>query len=284
MYLQINISQISKAIYIATGILFLLVLLLIFFVILYRKSHNIFLKEKELMQINFEQELLKTQLEIQEETLKHISEEIHDNIGQVLSLAKLHLNVLPVPPAKENETSVEKVKQLVGQAITDLRHLSKSLHPDRINELGLQESIKQELDMLEKSGLYETNLQIKGAVFNLSAAKQTIIFRIVQEGISNIIKHAAANRVDVHLVYEQSLFVLELKDNGTGFNQEELNEQTLGIGLRNIRNRSALIGATVHLSQAKPSGTILKIALPETEKETLSTRQQDELTDGIINM
>jgi len=110
----------------------------IFFLIMYmrRKTKNIL--EKQQMQSQFSQTLLQTQLEIQEQTLKNISQEIHDNIGQALSLAKLNLNTMPPINDEALQQKILNSKELVSKAITDLRDLSRSLDTDYVQEMGLQ--------------------------------------------------------------------------------------------------------------------------------------------------
>ena len=109
-----------------------------------------FYKEKQSLEFNFKQQLLQTQLEIQEQTLKTISEEIHDNVGQVLSLAKLNLNTLD----NTSDKKIQDTKNLVAKAINDLRNLSRCIHGDRIAQLGLQQSIEDELNIVEKNRNY----------------------------------------------------------------------------------------------------------------------------------
>lgn len=219
---------------------------------------------KELLELQhtFEQTLLKSQLEIQEETLRNISQEIHDNIGQVLSLAKLQLNTFPFLPTNEAIETVSNSKDLVSKAIADLRSLSKSLHPDRVNELGLEENIRHELEMLEKTRQYTTRLKINGSPFKIPVQTQTILFRIVQEAISNIIKHAAANKVDVVLDYEIDQFCVTVQDNGVGLPNNVLTAPESGIGLKNMKNRSAILGATFSLSPVENGGTAVCISVP----------------------
>jgi signal transduction histidine kinase len=99
----------------------------------YRKR----IKENLLLQAKFQQALLQTQIEIQEQTLTTISQEIHDNIGQVLSLAKLNLNTLQ----PDEHEKLKDTKMLVSKAINDLRDLSRSMHGDKIADLGLQKPL-----------------------------------------------------------------------------------------------------------------------------------------------
>ncbi len=219
-------------------------------------------KEMTELQHNYEQTLLRSRLEIQEETLRNISQEIHDNIGQVLSLAKLHLNTLPAPPSEENGESFLQIKTLVSKAITDLRGLSKSLHPDRVNELGLEENIRHELDMLEKTRLYKTRFRISGSPYKIPVQTQTILFRMVQEAINNIIKHAKADEVEILVDYDPVLFCLSIQDNGIGFSIADVIDAKSGIGIKNMQNRSVIIGATFELLPVSSGGTEIRICLP----------------------
>ncbi|RZM17852.1 MAG: hypothetical protein EOO88_42250, partial [Pedobacter sp.] len=93
--------------------------------------------EKKTMENNFQKEILTTQLEIQEQTLKTISEEIHDNIGQILSLAKIKLATIPPHEDNAGTTLVSETRELIGKAIQDLRDLSKIISPDYVIEMGL---------------------------------------------------------------------------------------------------------------------------------------------------
>lgn len=145
---------------IVTLFIFLIVFFIVLFIILYQKRHTNYLKEKQILQSKFQQEILQAQVEIQEQTLKNISQEIHDNIGQVLSLAKLNLNTFP-PTRDENvKTKLEQTKQLISKAILDMRDLSRSMHGDRIAEMGLKNAIENELDILNNTGQYNAVLII----------------------------------------------------------------------------------------------------------------------------
>src|SRR5690606_6033411 len=121
-----------------------------------------------------------TQLEIQEQTLKNISQEIHDNIGQALTLAKLNLNAVMAEDTQLQEKILNS-KELVSKAITDLRDLSHSLDTDYVLEMGLQRSIEYELELIRKTGIVRTDLHVEGNLQRLERQKELILFRIVQE-------------------------------------------------------------------------------------------------------
>jgi len=254
MFKDIGEESLTTLIILGTVIVVALVSFVILLSYLFTAKKNKLLKEKELMQANFQQELLRTQLEIQEQTLKTISEEIHDNIGQVLSLAKLNLNTLP----NTADPKVQDTKNLVSKAINDLRNLSHSLHGDIIAELGLQQSITNELRIIESTKAFTTELKISGSVFKINSQKEMVLFRIVQESLNNCIKYSGAKKIMVELQYLPQLFILQVQDDGQGFDTGI----TSGIGLKSMHNRAQLIGASFNLHAAPGSGTIIAIELP----------------------
>lgn len=219
--------------------------------------------EKEQLQTQFTQALLQTQLEIQEQTFKNISEEIHDNVGQVLSLAKLNLNTLGF---EDNEKIID-TKNLISKAIADLRNLSHSMHSDRIAQLGLQQSIADELKLISNTGQFITDLKITGTTYSILPQKEMVLFRIIQEGLHNAVKHSKANSINVLLQYDPALFMLTVVDDGVGFDNEKLEAASAGIGFNSMKNRAKLIGGELALLSTINGGTNITVQLP---KETLN--------------
>jgi len=225
---------------------------------LFTTRKNKLLQEKQLMKTQFEQELLQTQLEIQEQTLKTISEEIHDNVGQVLSLAKLNLNTFENNPGKK----LQATKDLVSKAINDLRDLSRSLHGDKITETGLQEAVSNELKILQNTGQYDTSLQLNGDPYKLEPQKEMVLFRIVQEALHNSVKHAKATAMEVQLNYSPAVFSLTIRDDGKGFDSKTLTATNTGIGLKSMKNRAAMIGGSFSIQSDENKGTCISVDLP----------------------
>lgn len=247
----------------------LIILLLLIFTILlllkYRKKRNYHLLEKQQLQSDFQHELLRSQLEIQEQTLKNISQEIHDNIGQVLTLAKLNLSTVPDFNSKELQEKISDSRDLISKAIQDLRDLSKSLNADFVIENGLMKSIQHELNLFKKIGGLQTNFAQEGLTYSLSTHKELILFRIFQEALNNIMKHAKASLVSVVVKFDPNLFRLEMTDNGVGFEIHNINNddhEKPGLGIGNMKNRSHVIGATYSISSDPGKGTSIKITLP----------------------
>src|ERR1700733_4201111 len=148
--MQKESSEIVITVIAVTITLLLLGALMLSFVYLYRKRYRRHLGEKEQLRLSYERELLKAQLEIREQTFRNISQEIHDNIGQMLSLAKLNISTMDIAQPATLEQKIEDSKNLVSKAIHDLRHLSRGLSTDHIADLGLPRAIEHELEMIQK--------------------------------------------------------------------------------------------------------------------------------------
>ena len=244
-------------------------LLLVGFIVtilfLYQRRQHRQEQEMKKMKDLYENELLRSQLEIQESTLKTISQELHDNIGQMLSVVKLSLSILPVEKNHNAFDGLQNSQQVLNKAIYDLSNLTKSLYTDRITEVGLADSIRFEAAMMKKSGLIDIQFQISGSEVNLNEQKSIFLFRMFQEAMNNILKHARATQVTVNLKYHNDMFTLEIKDDGIGFDvqgKQHSASSVSGVGLKSIFNRAQLIGAEISINSKPNQGTAILIKLP----------------------
>lgn len=234
------------------AVVLILVIIAVFFLLMLiyfnnKKIQNI--REKEKLKKEFDQALLQTQLEVQEQTMKQISQEIHDNIGQVLSLVNLNLQTFaPGDVEKLSDTSI-----LVNKAITDLRSLSKSLNPVSIGKKSVVELLQEELNLLERSGRFTTKFEVQDDI-SLPTNQLIILYRMIQEVLNNIIKHSEATAVNASIEKQK----LTISDNGKGF----LNDGSYaGLGLNNLRQRGKVIGATVIIESVADKGTSVTFSL-----------------------
>lgn len=252
-----------------TILLFIIALFIINIFLLFFKKKSRYIQETQLLQTQFSQTLLQTQLEIQEQTLKNISQEIHDNIGQVLSLAKLNINTMSGASAEVLEEKITTSKELISKAIQDLRDLSRSLNTDYIIEVGVISAVAYEMDLMSKAGVCTTKLTMHGDSYRLEPNKELIIFRIVQEVFHNIIKHAKAKHITTNVHFTPTIFEMVITDDGIGFDANTITHQNgKGLGLRNMHNRAAMIGGQFHLTSTLQQGTTVVIALPVSTNKT----------------
>lgn len=240
-----NATEVIIIIICGTLIMFFLVGTIIFFVLSYQKRYLKHLHEiKELEQV-YNQELLKSELEIKDQTMNNLASEIHDHIGQLLSLIKLNLSLNPAPGLSET-------KELVSQVIKDVRNLAHSMHTDGISNKSISTLIETETDRLRKTKNFSIHFHSHGEVFNLDNQTEIFLYRIFQECINNTIKHAHAKNIFIELNYNIPLLSIKISDDGQGFQSNSIEE---GLGIRSIKHRAKLIGAILHISSEPGVGT-----------------------------
>jgi len=250
--MSVDISKINGALVIICSLMLFLVMLLFFFVVLYRKRHNYFLKQEELMKARYEHAILQAQLEIQESTLTRISEEIHDNIGQVLSLVRLNLNTLKT---NDDQEKLDSMDQQLGSAIQDMRNLSHLLNTNFIGASGLELVLRQLMAHLQRTGKFQTS--VNGDFPFLNEERSIIVYRIVQELVTNILRHAGASQVSITANGLRK--EIAVRDDGRGFIVDQ--PAGAGLGLSNVRNRARLISASITIQSKPGAGTEVTIHL-----------------------
>jgi two-component system, NarL family, sensor kinase len=236
------------------GVLFLVMLFY------YNNKKGQMSKERQLMRATFDKQLLESKLEIQEQTFGMISQEIHDNVGQILSLAKVQLGIMEQKQTVDGEL-LGNVKENISLAMTELRDIAKSLSSERLQQLSLQDSISQEIRRINRSGFIKVSSDVQGAEKNIPDQHKLIAFRIVQEGLQNIIKHASASYVKLSIRYMDDRMFITIFDNGVGFNPETELKKREGLGLQNILRRAELVGGKADVMSKPGEGTTLQIQI-----------------------
>ncbi len=241
-------------------VLLLAVSIFMFFRI-YLKRKNKLLLEKERMHTQFEQTLLQSKLEIQEETFTYISREIHDNIGQALSMVKLNLNTLDLPVDDQRMVMID---EMLEKSIADLRSLSHSLDSDRIRTNGWENEVEKLLINLQKTRKYKVNFHAEPDLPALGKDKPIILFRMIQEVINNIIKHAKATEIDFSAFQKNKIIRIEIKDNGSGFDNSK---SVAGSGLNNLASRSKMIKADLQINTTPGKGTLVILSINDEDHD-----------------
>ncbi len=209
---------------------------------------------------NFQNTLIQAQHEVQEQTMQTIGADLHDNIGQLLSLTSLTLNSIELENEEKAKEKIEASIALTIRSIKEMRMLGKLLQGDQLVAQGLPEAIRHEISWIEKTGKYLINYLEDG---ELPAAnnpdKDLIIFRVIQEILNNIMKHAQANQIDIELSYADKKLFIQITDNGIGFDVNNLLKEQLGMGLQNIKKRISIIGGEVAFNSSLGNGTLVSI-------------------------
>lgn len=253
-------EDIVLAIIVSSIILVILAVFTTLFFLVFVRKKRIMEKNKEQLRRNFEKQLLETKLEIQTQTLNNVSQDLHDNIGQVLSFVKLSLSMATALDIEDKDSKIRESVQLIAGAIVDLRDLSKSLSFERLKQEGLAEVIRYESERMNRSGMIRSCYKLHGEPFFMPAQTTLIIYRMFQEIVNNTIKHAFSKDLFIDLSYHQERLDLKICDSGVGFNKNSL-KKWQGQGLENINQRASMINASVTIITSPGEGCCTNITL-----------------------
>jgi len=233
------------------GIASLCVIVVFLFIIFQKKKNVLLLKQAEDKK-QFEKEINESQVEIREQILRNISWELHDNIGQLLTLAKIQLQGVA-----ENPDNIKEVNDNLTNILSEVRSLSKVINPDFITNINLGDAIQLEIDRFNRLNYIKSTLDIEGEHFDIDPKSEIVIFRILQEFFSNTVKHSRVIELNVHLNYLDNTISILAEDNGKGFDMTKIHQN--GIGLNNMKKRGVLINADISIESKVNEGTKLKI-------------------------
>jgi hypothetical protein len=241
-----------------TAILLLLASFIFAFMWLHQRRNLEYTKEREETRKQYQEEITKVHLEVKEQTLDNVSQEIHDNVGQILSLAKLNLGTVAPQLQPADRVKVHETSELIGRAIQDLRSLAKSMSNDYVSRNTLADLLKNEMDKVNTGGAMLANFRLIGMDRSIDVQQKLVLYRIAQESLSNVYKYSFCDRVEVTLKFDPLDIMLSIHDNGIGFN---LNIIKPGLGLSNMKRRAELIGAEFRVESSEGIGTTIIIKL-----------------------
>lgn len=241
-------------------VLLLIILLtgfIISFVRIYQRRRQEFIREMTLLKQNYEETLLKARVEVQESTLSTLSKELHDNIGQLLSTAKMLLGITERSFDKPPDT-LTTANETIGKAIGELRSLSKVLDKEWLEQFDLVANLKTEIERVNNAKALQIEMSLPEKL-KLKADEQIILFRIIQEAIQNAVKHSGASILLININLQAAGLFVSVEDNGSGYNAED---EANGMGMLNIKHRASLLGGSVSF-HTSAQGSSVKIYLPE---------------------
>ncbi|TBN04283.1 histidine kinase [Hyunsoonleella flava] len=242
------------------AVLVIITSLVIIFFIVFQKRKNKLLLDKIRQQRAFEEEMVKAQTETQEQTLKNIGWELHDNVGQLLSFASMQLSILKMQVSDDVRDKFKDTTEALSNGLKEVRALSKTLNNDVILNIGFEKSITNELDRLKRMKFTSAELNIVGEKTDFRDKNhEIIVFRILQEFLSNSVKYSEAKNLNIVLDYQPESIIITAKDDGKGFDIAEVEK---GSGLINMKSRAELIGATLVLKSKPNEGVELTLNYP----------------------
>jgi signal transduction histidine kinase len=247
----IVLSSITLAIFIIAVILFFYQ---------WRRRKLSFDREKSEAERLYQEQLLQTRLDSRQQTMQFIGQEIHDSVGQRLTLASIYAKQMePMVPGNQ----VNKLKEVAGiidESLSELRMLSRSLASPELAEASLQAMLELEAKRVNATGLCQLVLQLDQQRLGLDPLKKHQLLRILQEFVQNSLRHSGCRVIRVDLYKKDHLMELVARDDGKGF---EVSSQAQGVGLYNMERRAAEIGAKYQISSIPGTGTTLKLEIDD---------------------
>jgi signal transduction histidine kinase len=202
----------------------------------------------------------------QESTLRHISRELHDEFGQILTAvgAMLGRAEKHTPEGSPLRTELKEVRDITQTTLDNVRSLSQALHPVMLDEAGLETTVDWYLATLEKQTGTDISYEKSGESFPLSGSASIHVYRVLQEALNNVARHSGARAAWVRLRFTGKDLELEVEDHGKGFDADA---PKAGIGLVAMRERAELLGGSLEFRQPATGGTIVRLRVPREKAE-----------------
>lgn len=205
-------------------------------------------------------------IEAEERERKRIASDLHDGIGQLFSAVRMNMNSIRHNITfgdKDTELSFEKTLDMVDESCKEVRSISHQMMPNTLLKFGLASAVRDFISKIDTRQL-KVNLDIHGLNERLDANIETVLYRVLQETVNNVIKHAGASQLDIQLIKEEGAVTAMIEDNGRGFDMTTM-EQAEGIGLKNMRNRVEYLKGTVEFDSTPGRGTVVSVWVPVQE-------------------
>jgi PAS domain S-box-containing protein len=222
--------------------------------------------EEELQQANTQLRVLSRRLfEVRDEERRHLARELHDEIGQALTAAKINVSSVQVAKNGDHSLRLQETTTLLDNLLQQVRQISLDLHPSLLDDLGLAAALRSLLDQQARRAGLRAQFCAAQLADDIGPAIETTAFRIAQEAITNILRHANAGFVSVHLRTETGALRMKIVDDGRGFDLAEMEGHTRpdrGFGLMGMRERAASVGGRVQIVSSPRRGTTVEVSLP----------------------
>jgi signal transduction histidine kinase len=251
----------KNALLVGAGFALILIVLLSF--LFYRKralQNKVALQGEVLKQQDI---ATKAIIEAEENERKRIAAELHDGVGQMMSVAKMNLSAFEndLPFASDvQRKNFENVIALVDESCKEVRNVSHQMMPNALLKSGLANAVREFISKIDNH-IIKVTLHSEGLNERLDGNLETVLYRVIQECVNNVLKHANANHLDISIIKDEEGIAATIEDNGNGFDTSR-RDQMEGIGLKNIVSRVTYLKGTIDFSSEKGKGTLIAIHIP----------------------
>jgi two-component system, NarL family, sensor kinase len=221
-------------------------------------------------QAKLQTEILKQQelatkavIEAEERERKRIAGDLHDGVGQTMSAAKMNLSAIQsnLPfVSEEQRINFEKVVHLIDESCQEVRTVSHNMMPNALLKAGLSSAVREFIDKIDQH-IIKISLYTEGLNERIDTNVETVLYRVIQECVNNVIKHAGASQLDISLIKDKEGISTTIEDNGKGFDSKDTTKFN-GIGLKNIQSRIDYLKGTVEWDSSPGNGTLVAIHVP----------------------
>lgn len=224
-------------------------------------------QQAKLQQAILQQQELATSavLAAEEKERSRIASDLHDGVGQLMSAARMNLSLVAHEIKFENElqkSAFDKAISLVDDSCKEVRTVSHNIMPNALLKTGLTVAIRDFIQKIDHRAL-EVNLYTDGMNDRLPVNAETVLYRVIQECINNVIKHSGANKLDLSLIWDEDGLSITIEDNGKGFDASLIYDNNKGIGLKNMQTRVSFLKGTIEWDTKLGHGTVVIINIPQ---------------------
>lgn len=252
-------TEVYLALILTTCIVLVFVIGIVLFIIQYRNRKVFYQTEKNTMERTFIEDISKAKIEMQLLTMQDIGREIHDGVGQRLTLASIYSKqLLSKELSAENQHSVSEISQIIHDSLIQLRELSRELADEKEHIVLINQLIKAEVEKVNALMVCTVTFEELNEGIYLENNKAKFIIRIMQEFMQNSLKYADCSMVTISISGNEHQIKLTINDNGKGF---DISKVSGGMGLQNMKKRADMIQATYSLNSIPGKGTFLTLQL-----------------------
>jgi two-component system sensor histidine kinase UhpB len=199
-------------------------------------------------------------LSVQEGERQRVARELHDEVGQTLTAVLLQIQSLSATASAELQEELDELRETARSGAEDVRRIARRLRPEALEELGLQSALVSLAREFHEHAGIETERRIDRELPPLTREQELVIYRVAQEALTNVARHAGASHAKVTLTMDGEAVLLRVRDDGRGLDPDI---ESRSYGLRGMRERAMLIGATLSIDPAPGGGTEVSLQIPE---------------------
>ena len=229
----------------------------------YRRMRLIEEKKSQEAIVKEQQKAIIAVLQAEEKERKRVAAELHDGVGQMMSVARMHLSQfeeLAIANGQEYQEKYDHLADMIDESCAEVRNISHQMMPNALLKQGLAKAVRNFISQVKNPNL-SINLYTEGLDENLPQITSAMLYRIIQECVNNVIKHSRATSLDISLLRNSTEVTATIEDNGKGFDRTQ-NDYREGIGLQNIRDRITFLKGELEIDSKPGKGTLIAIYIP----------------------